>query len=87
MKLPTDMQTIRDIGVDEWQESFVWPVSEVDFQAAYDRMIDEFDIMCDSLDQPVLDLVFCDLRFLTFLTQFAHTAAVERWCKESRAKL
>jgi hypothetical protein len=87
MKLPTDMQTIRDIGVDEWQENFVWPVSEADFHAAYDRLIDEFDLMCDSFEQPVLDLVFCDLRFLTFITQYVHTAAVERWCEDSGTEL
>lgn len=40
---PTDIESIRALGVENWRASFAWPVSDADYNALLDALWDAFE--------------------------------------------
>ncbi|MBT4888395.1 MAG: hypothetical protein HON65_02425 [Rhodospirillales bacterium] len=75
--LPADITALLDIGVDKWHAQASWPVSEEEFSNLSNVVFQSYGEMLDTLPHDLQDVFLVDLRFVSFLPQYFHAAAVK----------
>jgi hypothetical protein len=43
--IPLDINAIKNIGIENWQKSYYWPISDKSYTKLIDKLWDEFDKM------------------------------------------
>lgn len=79
--LPTDVSSIKQIGIKNYQENFFWPVSDHEFLAIIDFLLDAFDDLYMKLDPDGRDVVLSDVAFVDFIVGHLHAIAVSNFCR------
>jgi hypothetical protein len=79
--LPTDISSIRQIGIKNYQENFFWPVSDHDYFSTVEFVFDAFDDLYRNLDPEGRDIVLSDMAFVGFIIRHLHTLAVSEFCR------
>ncbi|RLJ04178.1 MAG: hypothetical protein DRP08_02280, partial [Candidatus Aenigmatarchaeota archaeon] len=79
--LPTDVSSIRKIGVKNYQEKLFWPVSDHEFLSTIEFLLDAFDDLYMNLDPDGRDVVLSDVAFVDFIVGHLHAIAVSNYCR------
>jgi hypothetical protein len=79
--LPTDVSSIRQLGIKNYQEKFFWPVSDRDYFSTVEFLLDAFDDLYGDLDLDGRDIVLSDMAFVGFIIRHLHTLAVSEFCR------
>ena len=78
--IPTDVSSIRQIGIKNYQEKLFWPVSDHDFFLIIDFLIEAFDDLYEDLDTDGRDILLSDMTFIGFIIRHLHALAVYEFC-------
>jgi hypothetical protein len=80
-RLPTDISSIRKIGIKDYQNNFFWPVSDNDF-FLMDRFLSRaFVDLYRELDREGRDIVLSDSTFIRIIARHLHAMAVSEFCR------
>jgi len=82
---PVDVYAINDVGVDEWQAEYSWPVSDSDFIRFVDKVVSAYGLLCSRADADVRDIFLVDHSFVTYLIQVCHASVVKNKVTDVRA--
>ena len=86
-RLPTEISSIRQIGVEDYQKNFFWPVSDHDFFSIVEFLFGAFDDLYRELDQNGRDIVLSDIAFVGFIIRHIHSLAVSEFCRARNINL
>lgn len=80
---PTDIDSIRALGVAAWRDSFEWPIGDRDYDALLDALWAAFDSVHASLGAADADVWLADTVALGTVGQCVHFRAVAALAREN----
>lgn len=80
-RLPTDISSIRQLGIETYQRNFFWPVSDNEYFLIDEFLFGEFLKLYRELDQEGRDLVLSDSSFVRIIAMSFHSVAVSEFCR------
>lgn len=84
--LATDIFGVGEIGVEAWQKTLSWPVSDGEFLGIVKDNLHCLDRLLGRLDQVGQSLVLADSNFSLLLAGWLHALLVEQWCEKNAVR-
>ncbi len=82
-RIPFDAFALKKIGVDVWQRSFFWPVSDETYGRIADGVVDRVASLLSSIDRDDANLLLCDASYSGFLIQHIQARVALALCQRN----
>ncbi len=85
--IPMDIYAIKEIGIEKWQKSYFWPVTDRVYFNLLDELWDNFDEMCTNTSPILNDVLLSDTKFISFIASYLHCHIVKTLCEKEGRKI
>ena len=75
--IPLDINAIKNIGIENWQKSYYWPISDKSYTKLIDKLWDEFDKMYIDSNYDLKNILLSDTKFISFMSSYLHCNIVK----------
>jgi hypothetical protein len=87
LRLPADIASLMEIGVDHWWANASWPVSEDEFAEQVSVLFSAYRDALNETGIGTRDVLLADVKFIAYLAQVFHAALTRKRCQEQEFDL